>query len=235
MKVIIGEYNCKTGTLTSCWRHATHPWLSSPSPCQLLDPRHPHWHLCMPLAADPWRPHVGAADRSKGTIQSSACQQLPSGILGICPTMDEWGQAAGAGRSADTTWISTRRSHLMHSPDTPKIRACWDLVRWRELTCYFHPNVSGPRDQELQELWRTRAERECDWSRSGGSLPQNVPPSVFTMQADGTVTLRSGYIVSGILLFVHFWVSVYTSRKPVWPCRISGPFSSAAVGLFTRY
>ncbi|KAI4807698.1 hypothetical protein KUCAC02_027489 [Chaenocephalus aceratus] len=37
--------------------------------------------------ADPRRPHAGEADRSKGTIQSSACQQLPSGILGICPPM----------------------------------------------------------------------------------------------------------------------------------------------------
>lgn len=101
---------------------------SPPPPCQLLDLRHPHWHLCMPLAADPRRPHVGEVDRSKGTLQSSACQQLPSGILGICPPMGEWGQAAGAGCSADTTWISTRRSHLMHSPDTPKIRAvCWLL------------------------------------------------------------------------------------------------------------
>lgn len=41
------------------------------------------------------------------------------------------------------------------------------------------------------------------------------PPSEFTMPADGTVTLRSGYIVLRILLFVHFWVSVYTSRQPV--------------------
>lgn len=44
---------------------------------------------------------------------------------------------------------------------------------------------------------------------------QNVPPSEFTMPADGTVTLSSGYIVSRIVLFVHFWVSVYTSQQPV--------------------
>lgn len=45
--------------------------------------------------------------------------------------------------------------------------------------------------------------------------PQNAPPSEFRMPADGTVTLRSGYIVSRIRLFIHFWVSVYTSQQPV--------------------
>lgn len=39
---------------------------------------------------------------------------------------------------------------------------------------------------------------------------QNASPS-----ADGLVTLSSGYIVSGILLFIHFWVSVYTRQQPV--------------------
>lgn len=35
------------------------------------------------------------------------------------------------------------------------------------------------------------------------------------MPAGGGVTLSSGYIVSRILLFIHFWVSVYTSQQPV--------------------
>lgn len=56
--------------------------------------------------------------------------------------------------------------------------------------------------------------------------------SEWTVPADGIETLRSGYIVSRILLFIHFWVSVYTSQQPVWPRHISGPFSLAAVGLF---
>lgn len=45
--------------------------------------------------------------------------------------------------------------------------------------------------------------------------PWILPPFEFTEPAGGTVTLRSGYIVSGIQLFVHFGVFVYSSRKPV--------------------
>lgn len=37
----------------------------------------------------------------------------------------------------------------------------------------------------------------------------------YTIATDGTVMLGSGYIVSRIQLFIHFWVSVYTSQQPV--------------------
>lgn len=83
--------------------------------------------------------------------------------------------------------------------------------------------------QELQELWWTCAEKERDWSRSGGSprgLPQNVPPSGFTMPTDGTVTLRSGYIVSRIQLFIHFWVATCLTLS-----YLTTNSASAAVGL----
>lgn len=50
---------------------------------------------------------------------------------------------------------------------------------------------------------------------SPSGLSQNMPPSQITMPTDGTVTFRSGYIVSGILLFVHFWGFVYTCQQPV--------------------
>jgi len=114
--VIIVGYNCTTGTLTYCWRHAAHNDSPSPSLANSLTSATPN----NIFAADPWGPHAGEVDRSRANIQSIACQQLPCGILGICPPMGGWGQAAGAGVLC-RHHLDLHCSHLMHSPDTPKI------------------------------------------------------------------------------------------------------------------
>lgn len=117
------------------------------TPCQLLDLRHPHRHLCMPLAADPRRPHAGEADRSKGTIQSSACQQLPSGILGIFPP-DGWVRTGSRCRvlcrhHLDLHQTLTPDALTWHTQNKSCLLTSWNPARWRKLTGYFHAHTSG--------------------------------------------------------------------------------------------
>lgn len=80
----------------------------------------------------------------------------------------------------------------MAAPDTPKIRAVCPLLAGK-----LTGSVQG-----IFGLWEVFDERVLRGSE-------------IDLSAGGTVTLRSGYIVSRILLFIHFWVSVYTSQQPV--------------------
>lgn len=83
-------------------------------------------------------------------------------------------------------------SHLMAAPDTPKIKVVCPLLAGK-----LTGSVQGI--FRLWEVFDERVLRGSEMDRSAGAI----------------VTSRSGYIVSRILLFIHFWVSVYTSEQPV--------------------
>lgn len=152
VKVIIVGYNCTTGTLTSCWRHAA----QNDSP---PTPSHHHHSLISPT---PW-PLSSLPSSLQLTLggplqgrQIEAYETSKVVPVSSCPV-------ASRESAPSNGWVRTGSrcrggggalqappgcSHLMCSPGTPKIS--------REpgpFTRRLGANMSGVGDQHLSELW----------------------------------------------------------------------------------
>lgn len=110
------------------------------------------------------------------------------------------------------------RSHLMCSPGTLK-KGCLLRPGKKRVACvllqckYVRCQGSAPLHKHV------RKGRVIDHSQEGCpggfSAPAAPPTTLQSANKWDRSTAGSGYIVSRIQLFIHFWVYVYTSQQPV--------------------